>query len=218
MAQPRVKTEVFNALCFTDFSLRKWTIDELSEYKIKYVGYGVETCPDTKKTHHQGWLYAHTDAKRSFKAWKKVFKALGLEKMHFEKMQGNFAQNAKYISKEGQLVEIGEKPMGNGKKRTIFEYKKQIENGESVLDIAESDEKFGTFLQYRPAEIILIFWRKEFFCFLFFHFSIFLYLRLFIEIIHEPLSLEEGTLAEDNSLQAQAYLVLDRREEVRQAP
>jgi len=36
--------------------------------------------------------------------------------------------------------------------------------------------------------------------------------------IHEPLSLEEGTLAEDNSLQAQAYLVLDRREEVRQAP
>jgi len=32
------------------------------------------------------------------------------------------------------------------------------------------------------------------------------YLRIFIEIIHEPLSLEKGTLAEDNSLQAQAYL------------
>ena len=61
------------------------------------------------------------------------------------------------------------------------------------------------------AEIILIFWRKEFFCFLLF------YLGLFLEIIHEPLSLEEGTLAEDDSLQTQAYLVLDRREEVRQA-
>ena len=47
--------------------------------------------------------------------------------------------------------------------------------------------------------------------------SIPFYLGLFFEIIHEPLSLEEGTLAEDNSLQAQAYLVLDRREEVRQA-
>ena len=66
-----------------------------------------------------------------------------------------------------------------------------------------------------PADIILIFWRKEFFCFLFFYLF---YLGLFFEIIHEPLSLEEGTLAEDDSLQAQAYLVLDRREEVRQAP
>ena len=36
------------------------------------------------------------------------------------------------------------------------------------------------------------------------------YLRLFIDIIHEPLSLEEGTLTEDNSLQTQADLVLDR--------
>ena len=39
-----------------------------------------------------------------------------------------------------------------------------------------------------------------------------MYLGLFFEIIHEPLSLEEGTLAVDDSLQTQAYLVLDRRE------
>ena len=44
------------------------------------------------------------------------------------------------------------------------------------------------------------------------------YLGLFFETIHKPLSLGEGTLAEDDSLQIQAYLVLDRREEVRQAP
>jgi len=61
-----------------------------------------------------------------------------------------------------------------------------------------------------------------FFCFPFFYFSIFLffcffYLGLSFEIIHEPLRLEEGTLAKDDSLQAQACLVLDRREEVRQA-
>ena len=42
---------------------------------------------------------------------------------------------------------------------------------------------------------------------------LFFYLGLFFETIHEPLSLEEGTLAEDDSLQIQAYL----REEVRQA-
>ena len=59
---------------------------------------------------------------------------------------------------------------------------------------------------------------KGIFLFSIFLFFYFFYLRLFIEIIHEPLSLEESTLADDNSLQAQAYLVLDRREEVRQAP
>ena len=156
MSEPRVKKvkkkknqEVYNAIVFTDFSLYKWTQEDLTEYKMKYVGYGLETCPKTEKEHHQGWLYAGTDAKRSFKSWKKVFKKLGLEKMHFERMLGNFAQNAKYISKEGKLVEVGIKPMGNGKKRTLLEYEKQIENGEAVLDIAEEEEKFGTYLQYR---------------------------------------------------------------------
>ena len=59
---------------------------------------------------------------------------------------------------------------------------------------------------------------KRIFLFSIFLFFYFFYLRLLIEIIHEPLSLEEGTLAEDNSLLAQAYLVPDRKEEVRQAP
>ena len=133
MSQPRMKNKeapkAFNALVFTDFSLYKWTQEDLTEYNIKYVGYGLETCPTSKKEHNQGWLYAGTDAKRSFKSWKKVFEALGLEKMHFERMQGNFAQNAKYISKEGKLFEVGIKPVGNGKKRTLLEHKKQIEIG-----------------------------------------------------------------------------------------
>jgi len=39
---------------------------------------------------------------------------------------------------------------------------------------------------------------KEFFCFLFYYFTIFLSGTLF-ETTHEPSSLEEGTLAEDDS-------------------
>ncbi|AIF71517.1 replication-associated protein [McMurdo Ice Shelf pond-associated circular DNA virus-7] len=152
MPQPRMKDnevkKVFNALVFTDFSLYKWTLEDLATHKIQYLAYGLETCPETKKQHHQGWLYASTDRKRSFMAWKKHFQLLGLD-MHYEAMQGNFSQNTKYISKEGQLTELGVKPMGSGKKRTLLEYKKQIEAGAHVLDIAEEDEKFGTFLQYR---------------------------------------------------------------------
>jgi hypothetical protein len=59
-----------------------------------------------------------------------------------------------------------------------------------------------------PAEFFLICWRKKNFSVLYFY-----CLGLFFEMIHEPLSLEEGTLEEADS----AYLVLDRREEVRQA-
>ena len=39
--------------------------------------------------------------------------------------------------------------MGNGKKRNLLDFKKQIEDGKAVLDITEENDKFGTFLQYR---------------------------------------------------------------------
>jgi len=64
-------------------------------------------------------------------------------------MKGSFAQNVVYVSKEGKLTELGVKPMANGKKRTLLEYKKEIDNGKDVLAIADSDDLFGTFLQYR---------------------------------------------------------------------
>ena len=53
-----------------------------------------------------------------------------------------------YVSEEGKVTESGVKPMGNAKKRTIFEYKKEIDDGKDSLAIADSDDKFGTFLQY----------------------------------------------------------------------
>jgi len=141
--------DLFSSLCFTDFSLRKWTENDLSENNIQYVAYGVETCPETKKIHHQGWLYSNNSDKRSFKTWKKLFAKLGLEKMHFEQMKGSFMQNTAYVSKEGTLIEIGVKPMENGKKRKLLEFKEAIDQGKNVLEIADSPSLFGTFLQYR---------------------------------------------------------------------
>ena len=64
-------------------------------------------------------------------------------------MKGSFAQNTDYVSKEGKVTELGVKPMANGKKRTLLEYKREIDDGKDVLAIADSDDKFGTFLQYR---------------------------------------------------------------------
>jgi len=53
--------------------------------------------------------------------------------------------------------------------------------------------------------IILMFWRQEFFCFLFF------YLSFFFEVSHDQLHLDESALAEATS----CYLLLGRKEEVR---
>ena len=54
---------------------------------------------------------------------------------------------------------------------------------------------------------------KRIFLFSVFIFLYWFYVRLFFETFHEPLSLEEGTLAE-----ADLGFILDRREEVIQAP
>ena len=104
----------FRAVCFTDFTLRKWSQNDLKENDIQYVAYALETCPETKKLHHQAWAYS--EKKISFAAWKKKFMLL-CGNCHFEQIKGSFASNEKYCSKSGELIEIGQKPMESGQKR-----------------------------------------------------------------------------------------------------
>jgi len=40
----------------------------------------------------------------------------------------------------------GSDPMGNGKKRKFIDFKKQIDEGKQVIDIACDEENFGTFV------------------------------------------------------------------------
>ena len=109
MTKPGMKKknpEVFKAVVFTDFSLYKWTQENLTEYKIMYVGYGLETCPTSKKEHHQGWLYAGTDAKRGFKSWKKVFKALGLKRCISNKCREILRRTSSTFPKKASLPSL----------------------------------------------------------------------------------------------------------------
>jgi len=53
-----------------------------------------------------------------FGGWKELFPTA-----HIEKMKGNFAQNEKYCSKEGKLIEFGERPK-QGKRTDLIEVKK----------------------------------------------------------------------------------------------
>ena len=104
-------------------------------HKISYMAYANEVCPTTKKAHLQGFAYARVAMKLT--GWKKLFPTA-----HIEKMRGSFADNEKYCSKEGELLEFGERPM-QGIRRDLISLKRKLDEGIKPLDLAEDDEYFG---------------------------------------------------------------------------
>jgi hypothetical protein len=132
----------FRAIALTSYSA-PWT--SLPD-TVDYLAFHQETCPKTKRLHLQAWAYSKR-AKR-FTGWKKAFPGA-----HIERMYGTFAENDKYCSKEGELTTFGEKPMENGKKRTLQELLDYVtegaEKGQPLRDIImENPEHHGTFVQY----------------------------------------------------------------------
>lgn len=67
-------------------------------------------------------------------------------------MEGTFAQNDKYCSKENDLTCFGVKPMGNGKKRSLSDLCAEVtsgaEAGKPLRDIVMESEQQHTFVQY----------------------------------------------------------------------
>lgn len=77
--------------------------------QAKYVAYSKEVAPTTGTPHLQGYI--------SFKNAKTVVQARALlPGCHVLVMIGSIRQNDVYCSKEGQLIEHGEKPMSNDNK------------------------------------------------------------------------------------------------------
>lgn len=110
--------------------------------KLRYLAYGDEVCPTTGREHKQ--CYAQAWKPMRLTGWKKLF-----PKAHIEPMRGTFRENHAYVSKEGNLTEFGEKPNEHGAKTCLINYKRKIEEGEDVLDIAENEDYFPTYIMYR---------------------------------------------------------------------
>lgn len=110
--------------------------------KVKYFAYANETCPTTGREHKQGFAYAWKPMR--FKGWQDLFPGA-----HIEPMRGTFRDNEAYCSKEGVLVELGEKPNENGVKSSLLKFKRKLDEGASVLEVAGEDEFFPSYLQYR---------------------------------------------------------------------
>nr|WAE42932.1 MAG: replication associated protein [Cressdnaviricota sp.] len=81
---------------------------------VSYLAWADEVCPTTQRPHKQAWAYSQKPQRLT--GWKKSFPG-----DHIEQMRGTFAQNDTYCSKTtaGVLKELGERPMDNGKKRSL---------------------------------------------------------------------------------------------------
>ncbi len=104
-----------------------WEEQFASNDAIKFVAYGVEKCPESKREHHQGFLQLQTKQRLSF------LKKLA-PKVHWEGQRGSFADNEKYCSKEGAYRKFGEFSQ-QGRRIDIEAVKCMVENGSSNLSI-----------------------------------------------------------------------------------
>jgi len=126
-------------VCLTSYRETDW---EQLPVGVQYLAWGDETCPTTGRPHKQAFAYSQTPQRFSW--WKANF-----PKDHIEQMRGNFRENEKYITKEGTLRELGERPMLNGDHRAKHAIVARIENGERPMTIArENGELTETIARY----------------------------------------------------------------------
>ncbi len=111
--------------CFTDFGLN-------TDYNgYKYLIYGVELCPETGLTHHQG--YAEFSQSTSMAS---VKRCLG-NGVHVELCRGNQETNINYCKKQGNWREFGEKN-NQGKRSDLLECCEMVKSGKRGRDIADT--------------------------------------------------------------------------------
>lgn len=111
--------------CFTSFLS---TEPYYNESKVKYLGYGLETCPTTKKSHWQGFVYFFDKV-----SIKQVQEILKIGKSHIEVMKGDLSDNEKYCSKEQHYSHFGTKPK-QGRRTDIETVAKEIQTGSVSVD------------------------------------------------------------------------------------
>lgn len=98
--------------------------------EFKYMGYGKEICPKTKKRHWQGFCIFIN--KRTFNKAKKIIQKACRDKCHVEVMKGSIKSNLKYCKKEGKYRERGELP-DPGKRTDLIKLKDKLYNGKTTI-------------------------------------------------------------------------------------
>lgn len=122
---------------FTNFNL-EFDYDEFyANNGVRYIAYGLETCPTTGRKHHQGFV--SFSSARTISA---TAKRMGCSVFN---MKGTIEQNEDYCSKESDLVKIGTLPK-QGKRTDLEGIQKLIEDGVSERQLAT--DNFNLWCQY----------------------------------------------------------------------
>ncbi len=133
----RVRSRNF---CFTDFKMINLdTIFEGHKDIIRYMCWGKEMCPKTKRIHQQGWIQMI-----NAKDFNVIHKLLG-GKVHLERMKGTEEHNETYYKKKGDFNTKG-KFKSQGYRSDLEDIKKTLDAGGSMLSIADSH--FGDYIRY----------------------------------------------------------------------
>lgn len=140
MTETKRERKTIRSITITDHTILSYDYDAMKE-KVKYLAYGDEVCPTTGKKHLQGFAYAWKPMR--FSTWKKLF-----PHAHIEEMRGDFRTNEHYCSKEGSYHHFGEKPNEHGVKNSLLKFKRKLDEGFDVEEIAEEEDFFPTYLQY----------------------------------------------------------------------
>ena len=108
---------------------------------VKYTAYSNEVCPTTGRPHLQGYLEVHEPMRMAqIKMW--------MPTNYLHTRDGSLRANKAYCSKEGQLIECGEAP-AQGRRVDLISVKRRIDEGETVDDIEDDENFFGTIVKHR---------------------------------------------------------------------
>ncbi len=130
--------------CITDFDLLDWgKIFEEKQDIIRYLAWGRETCPKSKKVHMQVWMQLHK--KKTFGGVKRL---VGNKKIHLEACRGDEHDNDIYCKKDGSYQCKGEFVV-QGQRTDLEGIKTMIDEGKQMKEIA--DENFEAYCKYHRA-------------------------------------------------------------------
>lgn len=128
------------------FVITNWNLDTdyqalIDSKQVRFIAYGEETCPKTGRLHHQAFMYCVNEKSTSKRNLNKMGNMFGKIHCNVEPMEGSFAENEAYCSKEGQLQKFGNEP-AQGMRGDLIEIKDKIMDGSlQADDIALGDPK-----------------------------------------------------------------------------
>jgi len=125
---PRAKRK--RGFAFTSFEDEKVMVKKLSMLDVRYYHYGSEICPETKKTHYQGYMYFQN-------AQNTVLLRKAFTPNHVDPAGGDLSQNVVYCSKDctlDDLIVFGEKPLP-GRRTDLESIKKMAIEGKSDREL-----------------------------------------------------------------------------------